>query len=74
MWASVIFSGVWCGTAVAIISLDVGRLSVNEQQTSGTGFLLLAAVFGLMVTVTVVNIQRVKQGRPPLLFRQLTKE
>ena len=73
MWASLMFSGMWFGINLTILWLD-GRLFGSGKGASGIGSLLSTAGVGLMIVTAVVNIQRVKLGRPPLLFRHLTEE
>lgn len=70
MWASLAYSAVWLLPSVAIVSIDLGRLSVNGQETSGMGSLALAAVLVMMIATNVANVQRSQRGRPPLLFRE----
>lgn len=67
--ASILFSGMWIVSVVAIISFDVGRLSLDEQETSTGGLVLLLLAAGSMIATATVNIRRAKQQKPPLLLR-----
>lgn len=68
--ASLVVSTVWLSLAVLVISVDLGRLSVDEQETSGVGLVGLLAVAGLTLVLIVLNIQRVKRYQPPVGWRR----
>ena len=69
--ASIFFSTVWVGTVVAIISVDVGHFSIDEQETSNIGLALLLTAAAVMITITSVNIRRAKREQPPFPFGRL---
>lgn len=58
----------WLILAVVVISVDVGHLSLDEQQTSTAGRTALLALAAAVIAVIVTNIQRAKRQQPPLGF------
>jgi len=59
-------SACWCIAAVGIISLDVGRFSVDEQETSLAAALALLALTVAVIVVVVFNIGRARRDEVPL--------
>ncbi len=68
--ASLVVSTAWLALAVLVISIDVGRLSVDEQQTSGFGLAGLLAIAGFTLVLIVLNVQRVKRYQLPVGWRR----
>ncbi len=64
--AAVATSLAWIGSTVLIISVDLGRLSIDEAETSAGGLVALLVVFVAVVTLVVTNISRARSGRPPV--------
>lgn len=63
---SLIASAGWVFAVVAIISIDIGRFSIDEQDTSSVGLLMLLVAGCAMLAVVVMNIRRAKEMRAPL--------
>jgi len=61
-----VVSGSWLGLAALVISLDVGRVSLDEQQTSAGGLVALAVVAGLVLALILVNVRRAKCHQLPV--------
>ncbi len=72
--AAVATSAAWLGLAVLIISIDQGRLSVDESRTSTEALVGLVLAFLLMVTVGMVNIRRARCARGPIGRSNLVKQ
>ncbi len=64
--ASTVVSGLWLMLAVGVISIDVGRFSVDEQQTSTAGCIALVVVGASVFLVNVLNMQRAKRRQSPI--------
>lgn len=63
---SAVVSAAWFLLAVTVISVDVGHLSVDEQQTSTGGLVALLVVAAAVLAIIVMNVQRAKRQKPPL--------
>jgi uncharacterized membrane protein len=64
--AAVATSLAWITSAVLIISVDLGRLSIDESETSTGGLVALLILFVAVVTMVAANISRARSGRPPV--------
>ncbi len=64
--AAVVTSLAWVASAVMIISVDLGRLSIDEDETSTGGLVALLVLFVAVVILVVTNIGRARSGRPPV--------
>lgn len=67
--ASLVVSTAWLVMATVVISVDVGRFSVDEQATSGLGLFWLLVVGGLIFLIVILNVQRAKRGQSPIAWR-----
>jgi len=65
--AALLTSALWVSGAVAAISLDAGRLSIDEQAISNRGLVGLLALFAVILALVVVNAGRARAGRPPVV-------
>lgn len=63
---SVMVSAAWLLAAIAVISVDSGHVSIDEQETSTAGLVGLLAVAAAVVLLIVMNIQRVRRRQLPL--------
>ena len=64
--AAVVTSLAWITSVVLIMSADLGRLSIDEAETSTGGLVALLILFVAVVTIVVANISRARSGRPPV--------
>lgn len=62
---AVVTSLAWIASAVLIISVDLGRVSIDEAETSTGGLVALLLLFVAVVTMVVTNVRRARSGRPP---------
>ncbi len=63
---ALVTSAAWVVIVVMIISLDKGRLSVDEADTSTAALGGLIAAFGVTMTLALMNIRRARTDQRPV--------
>ncbi len=59
-------SAAWTLVALLIISIDQGRFSVDETDSSGWAVVGLGVALVTVIGLGVINVQRAKQARSPI--------